>query len=60
MISIEKNHYKTIMTITALASVLIVNALGGHIALARHQDTTKAFQNSYINIPTDTNQGQAC
>jgi hypothetical protein len=48
----------------ALASVLIVNTItfgtDNHIALARHHDNTKAFENSYINVQTDTNQGQAC
>jgi len=62
MIGIGKNHYKAIVTIATLTSILIVNAMtiGGHIALARHQDTIKAFENSYINMQTDTNQGQAC
>jgi hypothetical protein len=64
MISIGKNHYKALVTITALASVLIVNAMAigtdGHIALARHHDNTKVFENSHINVQTDTDQRQAC
>lgn len=50
-----------LVTIAALASILVVNAglIGnGQIALARHHDST--FENSGINVQTDTNQGQAC
>ena len=57
-------NHKALVTIATLASILIVNAMtvgtGGHIALARQHDTTKVFQNSGINVSTDTNQGQAC
>jgi hypothetical protein len=64
MISIGKNRYKVLVTITALASILLVNVItlgtDGHIALARHYDNTKVFENSHINVQTDTNQGQAC
>jgi hypothetical protein len=64
MIGIGKNRYKALMTITVLASVLIVNAITigteGHIALARHYDNTKVFENSHINVQTDTGQRQAC
>ena len=63
MTGIGKKH-EALVTMATLASILLVNAMtigtGGQIALARHQDTTKAFENSYINVPTDTNQGQAC
>ena len=42
-----KNRYKALITITALASVLIINATAigsdGHIALARHYDDTQVF-----------------
>ena len=51
------NHYKALVAMAALAIVLIVNtvAIGtdGHIALARHYDNTKVFENSHINIKTD-------
>jgi hypothetical protein len=54
MIGIRKNH-KALVTIAALASLLLVNIMtigtAGHIALARHAG---------INVQTDTNQGQAC
>jgi hypothetical protein len=59
MISVE---YKKLVRITALASVLIINAVtiaNGHIALARH-DSTKVFENSHINLQTDTGQSQNC
>jgi hypothetical protein len=64
MIGIGKNHCKVLATIAALASVLIVNAVtigtGGHIALARDHDNTKVFENSDINVQTDTGQRQVC
>jgi hypothetical protein len=67
MIGIGKNRYKTLVTITALASVLIINAIttgtDGHIALARHHDNTKVFENNMpflFSFPIDTNQRQAC
>jgi hypothetical protein len=64
MLGIGKNHYKALVTLATLASILIVNAItigtGGHIALARHHDTTKVFKNGDTNIQTDTNQGQTC
>src|SRR5215831_13373173 len=63
MIGIGSND-KALVTIAALASILIVNAIAigtdGHIALARHYDNTQVYKNSNINIQTDTNQGQAC
>lgn len=64
MLGIEKNHYKVLATIAALASILIVNAAtigtGGYIALARHRDNTNVFENSDINVQTDTGQRQVC
>jgi hypothetical protein len=65
MIGIGKNHNSAtaLLTIVVLASMLIVNTVSigtAHIALARHHDSTKAFENSGINVQTDTNQGQAC
>lgn len=64
MIGIGKDHYKVLATIAALASVLIVNAVtigtGGHIALARDHDNIKVFENSDINVQTDTGQRQVC
>ena len=61
MIGIGKHHI-ALVTIATVVSILIVDAMtvgtGGHIALARHHDTTKAFQNGNINMQTDTNQGQ--
>jgi hypothetical protein len=57
MIKIE---YKIIVTIAALASILVVNtvAIGtdGHIALASHYDKTNVFKSSHINVQTDTDQ----
>jgi hypothetical protein len=64
MISVGKNRYKVLVTITALASILIVNATtigtGGHIALAHHHDNINVFENSHINVQTDTNEMQDC
>jgi hypothetical protein len=67
MIGIGKNRYKTLVTITAVASVLIINAIttgtDGHIALARHHDNTKVFENNIpflFSFPIDTHQRQAC
>jgi hypothetical protein len=62
MTSIGKNRYKVLMT-TAFASILIVNAVtigtAEHIAAARH-DNTNVFENSHINVQTDTGQRQDC
>jgi len=65
MIGIGKNNYKALATIAALASLLIVNAVtigtgGGHIAFASHHDNIKVFENSHINLQTDSNQDQGC
>jgi hypothetical protein len=62
MIGIGKNH-KALVTIATLASILVVNAMSigiVGIALARHHDTTKTFENGGVIVQTDTNQGQAC
>ncbi|MFY9869992.1 MAG: hypothetical protein WAK17_09770 [Candidatus Nitrosopolaris sp.] len=63
MLGIGKDH-KELVAIVALASVLIVDALtigtDGHIALARQHDDTKVFENSGINVQTDTNCHYLC
>jgi hypothetical protein len=62
MISTGKNH-KMLVILVALTTVLIVNLVAiesGHIALARHHDNINVFENSHINVQTDTNQRQDC
>jgi hypothetical protein len=44
----------------AIATLFLGGMESGHVALARHYDNTKVFENNHINVQTDTNQGQAC
>jgi hypothetical protein len=50
----------SLLVIMGAIALFLGGMAGGHIALARHYDNTKVYENSHINVQTDTNQGQAC
>ena len=59
-----KNHKSTtaLVAIAILAGVLIVNTvvIGSRHNTLAHKAKSTSFENSHINVQTDTNQGQAC
>lgn len=49
-----------LVIMAAIVALFVIAMESGHIALARHHDNTKVFENGHINVQTDTGQGQGC